>query len=268
MGRLGLGAALDHAGRIDAVAIHAYTRNAHDPAAITSDAWFPGREGKWHLHFRLYRDVTRLLEARGILDVPLYITESGNACDPPCNPYDDADRGYFVAMYREVDAWNRAHPSQLIRAVTPYRWTRNDDGSGRDFCIGCRGALVADMRNAVAEGLRWSDTGCGEESPPPPPPDAAPPPPPLSDAQVGHPPGDASAPTPDAALPPTADAGPDVAPDARVVVADAGAADGLEPGADDDPAATNLSGGCAQHGAKESTAWAWLLLLGCRRRPR
>jgi hypothetical protein len=100
----GLAAAIDHVlsqgGRIDGVALHPYTRE-FSVEAIASDAWFPGRENKWHLHFRLYRDALALLRARDLLCIPIYITETGNACDPPCDPYPDLDLGYFVAMYDE-----------------------------------------------------------------------------------------------------------------------------------------------------------------------
>lgn len=167
----GLATAIDRVraqgGDIDGVAIHAYTREM-TVDAVTSDAWFPGRENKWHLHFRGYRDTTALLAARGLVDLPLYITEAGSVCDPPCDPYRDEDVGYFVAMYEEIFAWNQAHPHQVIRAVTPYRWTQNDDGSGRDFCIGCSAPLRQDLENAVAYGRTWDDTGCHSPMSPPP----------------------------------------------------------------------------------------------------
>ncbi len=164
----GLGAAIDRVlargGALGGLAVHAYTRE-FSVAAISSDAWFPGREGKWHLHFRTYRDQLALLAARGLLDLPLYITEAGNVCDPPCDPYPDQDLGYFVAMIEEVDAWNQAHPRQRIRAVTPYRWTPNDDGSGRDFCLGCSGPLQADLGRAVDLGRKWEDSECSGADP-------------------------------------------------------------------------------------------------------
>jgi hypothetical protein len=95
-----------------------------------------------------------VLGDRGILDVPLYITEAGNACDPHCDPYPDADTGHFAAMYEEMDSWNLSHPDQTVRAVTPYRWTLNDDGTGRDFCIGCAAGLRSDLP-------AHSGSGCG-----------------------------------------------------------------------------------------------------------
>lgn len=170
----GLAAAIDHVraqpgGYIDGVAIHAYTRNRYEPAAITSDDWFPGREGKWRQHFRGYRDTTEMLAARNILDIPLYITESGNACDPPCDPYPRVNNGYWTAMFSEINDWNQNNPQQAIRAVTPYRWTQNDDGSGRDFCIGCRSEHLDDIRNAVSHDWRWTDQGCGGGGEPDPP---------------------------------------------------------------------------------------------------
>lgn len=148
-------------GLIDGASIHAYSRG-HETAYITSDAWFPGFDNKWHLHFRIYRDFLRVYADNNLLDVPLYITESGSACDPPCDPYDDQDKGYFLAMYEEIHTWNQAHPSQIIRAVTPYRWTSNDDGSGRDFCIGCSAPLQTDLQNAIAMGRTWHNSGCHE----------------------------------------------------------------------------------------------------------
>lgn len=160
---------LDRGGRIDGAAVHAYTRNDFSTGAIRSDAWFPGRANKWHNHFRVYRDHLAVMAELGVRDVPLYITESGNVCDPlPCDPYPSEDRGYFQAMYREVDAWNQGHPRQKIRAVTPYRWTENDDGSGRDFCIGCSDGLKQDLRRAMAEGARWTDESCHPASEPAP----------------------------------------------------------------------------------------------------
>lgn len=161
----GLGAALDYVlaagGTVDGASIHAYSRE-HTVASITSDDWFPEREGKWHLHFRIYRDFMREYAARGLFHMPLYITEAGSVCDPICDPYQDLDLGYFEAMYEEVHTWNLGHPDQIIRAVTPYRWTSNDDGSGRDFCIGCSAPLVQDMNDAIALGRKWHNSGCHE----------------------------------------------------------------------------------------------------------
>jgi len=148
-------------GRVDGASIHAYTRG-HETAYVTSDEWFPGFTNKWHLHFRIYRDFLRVYSDVGLLGMPLYITEAGSVCDPPCDPYDDVDKGYFLAMYEEIYSWNQAHPQQVIRAVTPYRWTLNDDNTGRDFCIGCSAPLVQDMSNAIAMGRKWDNSGCHE----------------------------------------------------------------------------------------------------------
>jgi hypothetical protein len=163
----GLSQALDTAGVVDGVAIHAYSRNWYDPAAITSNEGFPNPavQDRWHHHFRGYRDTLDILRTKNMLNIPIYITESGNACDPPCTPYPDVDNGYFFAMFQEVYNWNQAHPDQIIRAVTPYRWTQNDDGSGRDFCIGCKGGLKADISRAVDQGWKWTDGVCSNQAP-------------------------------------------------------------------------------------------------------
>ncbi|MDY0003211.1 MAG: hypothetical protein RBU30_18065, partial [Polyangia bacterium] len=205
-------------GLVDGGSIHAYTRG-HETAYITSDEWFPGFTNKWHLHFRIYRDFLRVYADRGLLDVPLYITESGSACDPPCDPYADQDKGYFLAMYEEIHQWNQANPQQVIRAVTPYRWTQNDDGTNRDFCIGCSAPLVQDMTNAIALARQWHPTSCHEPFDPP---DAG----------------------PDAALPadaaPADAAGP--APDGEAAV-DSGSPDASQAGDAQQPADSGGGGG-------------------------
>ena len=111
----GFRTSLRAAGRIDGVSIHAYSRE-HTVSSITSDQWFPGmffcwslppltvlqgKENKWHMHFRCYRDFTRILKEEGLVNIPLYITEAGSVCDPPCDPYPNGNNGFFVAMYQE-----------------------------------------------------------------------------------------------------------------------------------------------------------------------
>jgi len=242
----GLGAALDYVvnqgGIIDGASIHAYSRE-HTLGSITSDEWFPTRENKWHLHFRIYRDFLRVYADRGLVNMPLYITESGSACDPQCDPYFDQDLGYFEAMYEEIHTWNQGHPDQVIRAVTPYRWTSNDDGSGRDFCIGCSAPLVQDMNDAIALGRKWHNSGCHEDFVDPP------------------------------------DAGVDAGAAVDAAVDDSGAADAAlgdggtpAPDADDDPG-DGVSSGCDCRNAGNAASnaagmWSCLLLvcwLGGRR---
>lgn len=236
----GLGGALDYVlaagGTVDGASIHAYSRE-HSVGSITSDDWFPGRENKWHLHFRIYRDFLREYAARGLVNMPLYITEAGSVCDPPCDPYQDQDLGYFEAMYEEVHNWNQAHPDQIIRAVTPYRWTSNDDGSGRDFCIGCSAPLVQDMNDAIALGRKWHQSGCHE---------------PFGQTADGG----VDAEAPDAAG--TTDGGGDL-PDAADI-------DGATPAPDADPGDGNgvaTGCGCSSGRSAGSVATAfWILLLG------
>jgi MYXO-CTERM domain-containing protein len=156
-------------------------------------------------------------------------------------------------MYEEIHAWNQAHPQQVIRAVTPYRWTQNDDGSGRDFCIGCSSALVQDMGNAIAMGRKWHNSGCHEPFGADAGVDAAVP----VDGAVpadGAPPVDGSGPGPDGSSPP-ADAAP--------------GADGSSNGNDN---GNGVSTGCTCRSTPASNALPWILVLGVvmlrrRRRP-
>lgn len=163
----------------DGFALHAYTR-AGDGATLTAalvgstqtqvDTTIDECPGgatwndTWHSHFRIYRDYIGVIESRGLAGKPVFISESGNACDPggagkACYP--NADVGYFQALYAEADAHNKSATTQTkIRAITPYRWTKNDDGTGRDFAIGDRPALLSDLQQAFAQGYAWTTPDC------------------------------------------------------------------------------------------------------------
>ncbi len=163
----------------DGFALHAYTRAdsaAALTAALASDTATqtdqtidecPGNASwsdTWHRHLRIYRDYIDLIETTVGPAKPVFITETGNACQPaPGNDcYPDADIGYFQALYAEIDAYNQAPGNQTkIRAVTPYRWTGGDDGTGRDFEIGTRKLLLADLLQAFAKGYSWTEPACG-----------------------------------------------------------------------------------------------------------
>jgi hypothetical protein len=166
----------------DGFAIHAYTRAANaqslNASYVTSTQTqrdttrkeCPGSaqwDDTWHSHFRIYIDYIRVIEAAGLAGKPVLITESGNACDPnrgnACYP--NADIGYFQALYAEANRWNtQASTRTKIRAITPYRWTSNDDGTGRDFAIGQRPLLLQDLQRAFAHQYHWTTPGCGPQS--------------------------------------------------------------------------------------------------------
>lgn len=116
--------------------------------------------------FRQYKNTMQILRDLNLFDVFIAITETGNFCET--NPLNGHDGLYFQAMINEVVDWNTANPRQRIAAVTPYRWTRNDDGSGRDFCIGCRANLVADLKAAAAMQKKWDQSNCKSSSSSPP----------------------------------------------------------------------------------------------------
>jgi hypothetical protein len=161
----------------DGFALHAYTRAPNGgalTAALVSDgatqndgtidecAGGATWNDTWHSHFRIYRDYIGVIEAAGLGGKPVFISESGNACDVAAGNacYPDGDVGYFQALYAEADQWN-ATAGTKIRAITPYRWTKNDDGTGRDFEIGSRAGLLSDLTQAFAAGYAWTTPGCG-----------------------------------------------------------------------------------------------------------
>lgn len=163
----------------DGVAAHAYTRaptgSVLTPSFVTSAATqtdttvdeCPGTttwNDTWHAQFRIYQDYIRVMEAEGLAGKPIFLTESGNACDVKGGNacYPDADVGYFQALYAEAAAHNADPATKVkIRAITPYRWTRNDDGTGRDFAIGERPKLLADLAQAFVKRPSWTTPRCG-----------------------------------------------------------------------------------------------------------
>jgi len=167
----------------DGFALHAYTR-ATNAATLTSAIVTDNKRQNdgtidecpggatwndtWFSHFRIYRDYIALIEAEGLAGKDVFITESGNACDVKKGNlcYPDQDIGYFQALYGEANAHNVAATTKTkIRAITPYRWTINDDGTGRDFAIGKRSKLLVDLKTAFAKGYAWTQKkSCGQTS--------------------------------------------------------------------------------------------------------
>ncbi|MCC6877797.1 MAG: hypothetical protein IT378_26035 [Sandaracinaceae bacterium] len=152
-------------GTVDGFAIHAYTGHtsgSQDPALVTSDqtgAVCPGGRyptSSWQ--FRVYRDFLRVIADTGHAGRPVYMTEVGHACEPSGDCYSDTDNGYFAALYAEIDTHNRSAATP-IRAITPYRWLPFGDGSPRDFTIGSRPRLQADLARGGAH--TWTTPSCG-----------------------------------------------------------------------------------------------------------
>ena len=164
----------------DGFALHPYTRastgSALNASYVTNTSTqqdntineCPGNASwsdTWHSHFRIYIDYIKAIEALGVVGKPMFFTESGNACEPTIQNnacYPDADVGYFQALYKEAHRWNQLSTTKSkIRAITPYRWTINDDGTGRDFAIGRRANLLSDLKKAFAQKYSWTSSACG-----------------------------------------------------------------------------------------------------------
>ncbi len=166
----------------DGFALHAYTQEGTGSALKASKVTdgkkatdntvdqCPGGatwSDTWHWNFRIYRDyITQVIEKKGLGGAPVFITESGNACTPQKGNkcYPDADVGYFQALYADVAAWNKTAKTK-VRAITPYRWTKNDDGTGRDFAIGSRSKLLGDLKKAFSKKYAWTKVKCGGTTP-------------------------------------------------------------------------------------------------------
>ena len=144
---------------------HAKTANDSGKDKCSQITW----NETWFWNFRIYRDyIKKVIEPRGYAGLPVFITESGNACKVQKGNkcYPDANIGYFQAMYAEINSYNQNPANKTkVRAITPYRWTSNDDGTGRDFAIGKRNNLLADLGAAFAKKYAWTKPGCGGPQP-------------------------------------------------------------------------------------------------------
>lgn len=156
---------------IDGFSFHAYTghtRTTQDPSRVTLDdrrtVCPSGRYPTSFGEFRVYRDYIEVMEDLGFAGAPAYVTESGHACEHDGSCYSNEDNGYFAALYREADEWNRSATTKL-RAITPYRWLPFGDGTARDFAIGDKPNLQRDLANTAT--YTWTETRCGDEPPPP-----------------------------------------------------------------------------------------------------
>jgi hypothetical protein len=246
----------------DGFALHAYTQAQHPSdfgslvGLVTTDTMSQSNDGcgyPFHWHFRIYRDFVKAIEDEGLGGRPTFITESGNACAPQQGNacYPDQDLGYFDALYQEIADWNAdpSHPTK-IRAITPYRWTGNDDGTGRDFEIGKRSKLLQDLSRAFGKKHQWTDQTPDCQ----PLPDAGP----AIDAGVTPDAGPDAGPQPDAGVAIDAGTTPDAGP-----VPDAGARpDGSAP----KPSAPNAVGGCGCGGGASGAALAFIAFAALRRR--
>ena len=240
---------------IDGFAIHPGTRHPSDSQRaerVTADEAFhscdiaPYTDGSGQ--FRVLLDFVRVIDAEGHPSAPIFITESAHNTDAGgVVNHVDEDRGFFTAIYAEVAAWNAANGNR-IRAVTPYRWTTNGDGTGRDHSLEGKPALLTDHRRAIDH--TWTSVACG-----------------VAPVDAGTAPGIAAG-----SAPPRADAGvaPRIDAGATPSPVDASRPDG---GHEDDagPRGGGLSGACgcgvgSRSGAPLALAGLALVVLGARRR--
>ncbi len=129
----------------DGVALHASTRDA-DPASVTSDARLgPPFEGR-RAGFRVYRDFLAAVPD-ALLGLPVYITEADQDV-----AWEDANRGWVQAAYREIADWNDDPAHQCIRALILYRWQRRPQDA---WYVEGKREVIADLEAAMRVGYRW-----------------------------------------------------------------------------------------------------------------
>jgi MYXO-CTERM domain-containing protein len=151
---------------IDGFAIHPGTRHPSDSQRsdrVNSDARAPGNCEVGYTEsfdqYRVFEDFIQVTNDTGHSTKPIFITESAHNTDATdVVNHVDEDRGFFTAMYQRVASWNAANGNR-IRALTPYRWERFGDGTGRDHSIRDKVRLEADHRRGATH--TWTTPECG-----------------------------------------------------------------------------------------------------------
>ncbi len=151
---------------IDGFAIHPGTRHPNDSQRserVDSDARAPGNCEVGYTEsfdqYRVFEDFIQVTNDTGHSSKPIFITESAHNTDATgVVNHVDEDRGFFTAMYQRVANWNAANGNR-IRALTPYRWERFGDGTGRDHSIRDKPSLEADHRRGATH--TWTTPECG-----------------------------------------------------------------------------------------------------------
>ncbi len=136
----------------DALALHAYT-HGYKPELVTSDAKMDPPFQNYHYHFRVYQDFLNVVPS-ALRSVPVLITEA-----QPANPdwWQDENRGWVQAVYREINGWNTDAKHQPIQAVCLFRWEPGDDR----WRFSAREGANEDFRTALQQNYaaRWPSSG-------------------------------------------------------------------------------------------------------------
>ena len=153
-------------GQPDGFAVHAYTRattfNTMVAAVTNEDMQAdPPCNISFHKNFRIYQDWIAAIVGENQGGKPVFITEAGNVWDSngqfcPTNGgcYPNQNINYFQAMYQEIRAYNAAHATTKVRAVTLYRWADFHEQQSTPFAISIRPALQPDVTAAFAANLQ------------------------------------------------------------------------------------------------------------------
>lgn len=124
-------------GGCDSIYIHTYSRGP-DPNSIFSDAKMDAPYQAYFNGFRAYRDFLAQVPAdmRGL---PAYITETDQL-----EPWKDANDGWVLNAYKEINNWNMAPGTQNIHALCLYRWDKHDQWEFQS-----KNGVIADFRNTI-----------------------------------------------------------------------------------------------------------------------
>ena len=130
---------------VDAITIHTYTHGT-DPALVLNNQKMEPPFQKHHFNFRCYQDFMEAIPD-DLRHVPVYITETDEG-----DPWENTNRGWVQAAYKEIDDWNATPGHQQIRSLVLYRWPKFDK-----WHIEGKGGVYDDFRAAMDNEYVWRE---------------------------------------------------------------------------------------------------------------
>jgi hypothetical protein len=125
------------AGGADGINIHTYSRGP-DPNSIFSEAKMDPPYQEYYNGFRAYKDFLAGVPVE-MRHLPAYITETDQL-----EPWKDANDGWVLNAYKEVNNWNLTPGTQKIHCLCLYRWDKHDQWEFQS-----KQGVVADFRNTL-----------------------------------------------------------------------------------------------------------------------
>lgn len=133
-------------GRVDWIALHAYTREYSLDAFVSDARMGPPYAHRYAGWETLYEFMAAIPQA--LRHLPVVITEvNGNA------PWSAYQPGWLQTLYAQIDGWNATPDNQQIMGACLFRWAEHDQQWTFSQCAPAHG----DLRAVVAKGYQWRE---------------------------------------------------------------------------------------------------------------